>query len=240
MCDICDRKSRRNFLALSAGGLVAAGMAGLPLIKPANAKVTPTSLTPDEALAKLKSGNAKYVESPELCVSDIGKRREEVASGQAPWATILTCADSRVPPELLFGGLSLGKLFVCRNAGNTADIATLGSIEYAAEHLGSPLIVVVGHEKCGAVKAACDIARSGDTLPGAMGEMLEPIVPAAIAVMNKEGDFLENAVRENARRTAQKIGVQSPVVSRLVQGGKLRVIYAVYSLDTGAVDFIDA
>ena len=100
--------------------------------------------------------------------------------------------------------------------------------------------MVVGHEKCGAVKAACDIARSGDTLPGAMGEMLEPIVPAAIAVMNKEGDFLENAVRENARRTAQKIGVQSPVVSRLVQGGKLRVIYAVYSLDTGAVDFIDA
>lgn len=239
MCDNCNR-DRRSFLTLSAVGLLAAGMAGLPLVKPANAKVKPTSLTPDEAIAKLKSGNTKYVESPELCVSDIGKRREEVASGQAPWATILTCADSRVPPELLFGGLSLGKLFVCRNAGNTADIATLGSIEYAAEYLGSPVIVVMGHKMCGAVAAACDVARTGNMLPGAMGEMLEPIVPSAIAVMNKEGDFLENAISENARRTAQKIGAQSPIVSRLVGEGKVRVVPAVYSLETGVVDFLAA
>lgn len=239
MCEICKRESRRNFLAKSAAGLVAAGMAGWSLVGAASAKVAPTSLTPDDALAKLKSGNAKFRESPELCVSEIGKRREEVASGQAPWATILTCADSRVPPELLFGGLTLGKLFVCRNAGNTADIATLGSIEYAAEHLGSPLIVVLGHQKCGAVQAACEVARTGDTLPGAMGEMVEAIVPSAISVMNKKGDFLDNAIRENARRTARKISVQSPVVSRLSAEGKVKVVYATYNLESGQVEFLD-
>lgn len=239
MCEICKQKSRRAFLTNSAAGFAAAAMIGWKFTGAAAAKVAPTSLTPDEALAKLKSGNAKYVESPELCVSEIGKRREEVAAGQAPWATILTCADSRVPPELLFGGLTLGKLFVCRNAGNTADIATLGSIEYAAEHLGSPLIVVLGHQKCGAVQAACEVARTGDTLPGAMGEMVEAIVPSAISVMNKEGNFLDNAIRENARRTARKISVQSPVVSRLAAEGKVKVVYGTYSLESGTVEFLD-
>lgn len=240
MCNDCRRASRRDFLAASAAGLAAAGLATWLPARPANAKVKPTALTPAESLEKLKTGNAKFVAAPELCVTDIGKRREEVAGGQAPWATILTCADSRVPPELLFGGLTLGKLFVCRNAGNTADIATLGSIEYAAEHLGSPLIVVLGHQKCGAVAAACEVARTGETLPGAMGEMVEPIVPSAILAMKQAGDVLDNAIRENARRTADKISVQSPVVSRLVGEGQVRVAYAIYSLDTGAVDFFDA
>lgn len=238
MCEICKRESRRNFLTLSTAGLVAAGVSGWSLAGPASAKVTPTSLSPDEALEKLKSGNAKYVAAPELCVAEIGKRREEVAAGQAPWATILTCADSRVPPELLFGGLTLGKLFVCRNAGNTADIATLGSIEYAAEHLGSPLIVVLGHQKCGAVQAACEVARTGETLPGAMGEMVEPIVPSALAALHQKGDVLDNAIRENARRTARKISEQSPVVSHLLAEGSVKVVYGVYNLESGKAEFI--
>lgn len=238
MCNRCEQKTRRQFLALTAVGL-AAGIAGQGLIsKPANASGKGTSLTPDEALAKLKEGNARYIAEPQLCESELGKRREEVAQGQAPWATVLTCADSRVPPELLFGGLSLGELFVCRNAGNMADTATMGSIEYGAEHLGSPLIVVMGHERCGAVVAAAEVAEKGTELPGSIGPMVDAIVPSAKAMMGKEGDFIANVVRENARLTAEKIGSQSEIVKHLVSEGKVKIVYAVYDLDTGVVDFL--
>ena len=109
------------------------------------AGVLPTSLDPDAALAKLKEGNARFAQSPELCANALDKRRTDLVEGQAPWATILSCADSRVPPELVFGGLSLGELFICRNAGNIADTDVLGTIEYGAAVLGSPLVVVLGH-----------------------------------------------------------------------------------------------
>jgi carbonic anhydrase len=238
MCKKCDQTSRRNFLAGTAAGIAAASLIGWSSIQPANAKTAPTSMRSDEALAKLKEGNAKYVTAPQLCEAELGKRREEVAKGQAPWATILTCADSRVPPELLFGGLNLGELFVARNAGNMADTATMGTIEYGAEHLGSPLIVVLGHERCGAVAAACEVAEKGTKLPGSIGPMVEAILPAANAMKGKEGDFVANVVRESARLTAEKIGSQSEIVSHLVQEGKVKIVYATYDLDTGVVEFI--
>ena len=237
MCEKCNQTSRRQFLAGTAG-IAAAGLVGWSSTAPAIAKTAATSLKPYEALAKLKEGNAKYVAAPELCEIDLGKRREEVAKGQAPWATILTCADSRVPPELLFGGLNLGELFVCRNAGNMADTATMGTIEYGAEHLGSPLIVVLGHERCGAVAAACEVAEKGTKLPGSIGPMVDAILPAAKAMMGKEGDFVANAVRESAKMTAEKIGSQSEIVSHLVKEGKVKIVYATYDLDTGVVEFI--
>jgi len=202
------------------------------------AGVPPTSLTPDEALAKPKEGNARYVQSPELCAIDLTKRRGELAKGQAPWATILACADSRVPPELIFGGLNLGELFVCRNAGNTADTDVLGTIEYGGEHLGSPLIVVIGHSDCGAVKAACEVAKTGAELPGHIGLMVEAIIPAAISQMGKDGDFVANTVRENARRVAARIGTESDIVRHLVEAGKVKIVHAVYDLGSGAVEFI--
>ena len=238
MCSKCDNKSRRSFLAGTAASLAAASVIGWSTTTPVNAKTNPTALKPDEALAKLKEGNAKYVAAPQLCEADLGKRREEVAKGQAPWATILTCADSRVPPELLFGGLNVGELFVCRNAGNMADTATMGTIEYGAEHLGSPLIVVLGHERCGAVAAACEVAEKGTKLPGSIGPMVDAIVPAAKAMIGKEGDFVANVVRESAKMTAEKIGSQSEIVSHLVKEGKVKIVYATYDLDTGAVEFI--
>jgi len=239
MCQSCiEDHSRRQFITRSAAG-IAVGLLALSSVAPVRAAgVPPTSLTPDEALAKLKEGNKRYVEAPELCEADMLKRREQVAKGQAPWATIITCADSRVPPELVFGGLNLGELFVCRNAGNTADVATLGTIEYGAEHLGSPLIVVMGHERCGAVNAACEVAEKGTKLPGFIGPMVDAILPAAVAVKGKEGDFVANAVRENARLTAEKIGTQSEIVSHLVHESKVKIVYAVYDLDTGKVEFI--
>lgn len=238
MCETCRQTNRRQFLTGTAAGLAVLGVAGWSMTGPAAAKTSPTSMTPDEALARLKQGNARFIAEPQLCEADLGKRREQVAGGQAPWATILTCADSRVPPELLFGGLNLGELFVCRNAGNMADTATMGTIEYGAEHLGSPLIVVLGHERCGAVSAACEVAEKGTVLPGSIGPMVDAIVPAAKAMLGKEGDLVANVVRESAKRTAEKIGSQSEIVGHLVHEGKLKIVYGVYDLDTGMVDFL--
>jgi len=167
-------------------------------------------------------------------------RRASVAKAQSPWATILTCSDSRVSPELIFGGVGLGELFVARNAGNTADTATMGTLEYGAEHLGVPLIVVLGHQNCGAVSAACEVVEKHTVLPGSIGPMVDAIVPAAQAVQGKPGDFIDNAVRENARRTAEKITSKSEIIEELVHQGKVKVVYARYDLTTGVVEFLSA
>lgn len=239
MCQSCIDDNRRQFLLRSAAGLAAGALVLGGLEAPARAAGTPaTTLTPDEALAKLKEGNARFVQSPELCALDLSKRRGELTKGQAPWATVLACADSRVPPELIFGGLNLGELFVCRNAGNTADTDVMGTIEYGAEHLGSPLVVVIGHSSCGAVKAACEVATTGAKLPGFIGLMVDAILPAAEAEKGKEGDFVANTVRESARRTAEKIATQSEIVKHLVHEGKVKVIHAVYDLESGKVEFL--
>ena len=238
MCDNCNPRSRRAFLTSAAAGLAITGLYGLSGLSDAHAKVAPTSLTPDEALAKLKEGNARFVTAPELCATNIAKNRDATAQGQAPWATVLACADSRVHPEMLFGGLQLGELFVCRNAGNMADTATMGTIEYGAEHLGSPLVVVLGHERCGAVAAACEVAETGTELPGFIGPMVDAILPAAIAMKGKEGDFVSNVVKESARRTAERVARDSAIVSHLIHEGKVKVIHAVYDLDTGVVKFL--
>ncbi len=166
------------------------------------------------------------------------QQRAGVAKAQAPWATILACADSRVSPELIFGGAGLGELFVARNAGNMADTATLGTIEYGAEHLGSPLVVVLGHARCGAIAAACEVAEKHTKLPGSIGPMVDAILPAAKAMMHKPGDFIDNTVRESARRTATKIVGKSKMIEELVHHGKVKVVYARYDLDTGVVDFL--
>lgn len=234
MCMACAAMSRRRFLGVGAGGLAAAGLVSAGLITPAFAK---TSLTPDEALAKLKAGNEKFVSAPELCEIDMQANRAEVAQGQSPWATVLTCADSRVSPELLFGGMNLGELFVCRNAGNMADTATMGSIEYAVEHLRTPLILVLGHERCGAVSAACEAAEKGTKFPGSIGPMVDAILPAAQSLLGKPGDFVDNVVIESARLTAAKI-TESEIVAELIHEGKLKVVYGRYDLDAGQVDFI--
>ncbi len=230
------RINRRAMLALAGLGLASAGLGiGAGSARAAGGK---TALTPDQALAALKDGNARYVSNPQVCVADLAKRRAEVAGGQAPWAVIVGCADSRVPPELLFGGLGLGELFVARNAGNMVDTATMGTIEYGAEHLGAPLIVVLGHEKCGAVSAACDVVTKNAKFPGSMGPMVAAIVPAAKAVRGKPGDFVDNAVRESARRTAARLGKASPILSHLVKDEKLKIVAARYDLDDGKVEYL--
>jgi len=237
MCIACERftPDRRKFLSLSAAAIAATSVLGAHRAFAAGAG---TSLTADEALAKLKAGNDKYVTAPQLCAADLLAQREHVAKAQAPFATIVSCSDSRVPPELLFGGLGVGELFVARNAGNMVDTATMGTIEYGAEHLGVPLIVVMGHERCGAVAAACAAVEKHATFPGSIGPMVNAIVPAAKAVFGKPGDFVDNTVRESAKRTAAKVATTSAIVSHFVKEGKVKVVSARYDLDNGRFELL--
>jgi carbonic anhydrase len=240
MCKNCGTSidDRRTFLKLGVAGFVALGIGGLS--RTARAANGPaTALAPDEAIAALKSGNQRYLNDPEVCTMELAARREQVAPHQAPWATIISCADSRVPPELIFGGLGLGELFVARNAGNLVDTATLGTVEYGAAVLGSPLIVVLAHTRCGAVAAACDVVTKNATYPGAIGQMIEPILPAAIAVQSQSGDFVGNAAKDSARRTAARIGTSSSLISGLASAGKLKLAAAIYDLDAGTVAYLD-
>jgi carbonic anhydrase len=237
MCGICDerRSSRRGFLSFTASGALAGlALSAVPAFAAGGAT---TTLSADEALAKLKAGNEKYVKGPEVCAVQLESQREHVAKSQAPWATIVSCADSRVPPELLFGGLGLGELFVARNAGNMVDVATMGTIEYGSGVLGVPLIIVLGHERCGAVAAACEVVQKKTKFPASIGPMVDAIVPAAKAVVGKPGDFVDNAVRESAMRTATKIATKSTIIADLVKKGKVKVIAGRYDLDDGRVEF---
>ncbi len=233
MCNEC-RVSihRRGFLGLFAAGLAAQALPGRAVAAGAT-----TTVTADEALAKLKAGNLRYVNDPQMCAADLAGARAKVTGVQLPWATIISCSDSRVTPELVFGGLDPGTLFVARNAGNMVDTATMGTLEYGVAALGTPLVVVLGHQNCGAVVAACEVVEKGTAFPGSIGSMLEPILPAAWAMRGSAGDFVENTVRESALRTAKQIREKSPIVS--AAAGKVKVVAARYDLATGAVIFLD-
>jgi carbonic anhydrase len=239
MCKTCDSKVvvRRDFLKFAAAGLAGATLAGAT--NPARAADgAPTSLSPDEALAALKEGNARYVSHPELCSIDMAAERASVAGHQAPWATVIACADSRVPPELIFGGHGVGQLFVARNAGNLVDTATLGTVEYGAAVLGSPLIVVLAHTSCGAVKAACDVVKKNATYPGAIGPMIEPILPAALAARDDPGDYVNATAKLSAQRTAGRLTAASTLIAGLAGEGKLKIVAAIYDIETGVVSYL--
>jgi carbonic anhydrase len=187
----------------------------------------------DYALSKLIEGNRRYVEGRTFHPNQDPKRREEVRRGQHPFAVILGCSDSRVPPEILFDQ-GIGDLFVIRVAGNVAGPEVLGSIEYAAEHLAVPLVVVLGHEKCGAVEAA---AKEG-VAEGHVRALIEAIRPAVETARSLQGDVLQNAMIENVRSTVALIRHEGPVLSRLVTEGGLRVAGACYELESGRVEFM--
>jgi carbonic anhydrase len=240
MCSNCENEGivRRDLLKFGAAGIVGLGLGGVPWQARA-AEGAATALSPGEALAALKLGNERYVSHPELCSIDLAEQRSAVAAHQAPWATIISCADSRVPPELIFGGHGVGELFVARNAGNLVDTATLGTVEYGAAVLGSPLIVVLAHTSCGAVKSACDVVTKNATYPGAIGPMIEPILPAALAVRSDPGDFVNNAAKESAKRTAGRLAATSTLIAGLAGVGKLKIAAAIYDLETGVVIYLD-
>jgi carbonic anhydrase len=191
--------------------------------------------TADEALAELKAGNARFVAGTELSPTRDMKRVKEVASGQHPEAVILSCADSRVPPEMIFDE-GIGDLFVVRVAGNVAEPSTTGSIEYAAEHLHVPLIVVLGHHKCGAVKATAEATGEPEGNLGSIVKEIQPAVAAAKAHPGKEG-LVDDAVHENAKLVAEELESESPVLKHLVHEGKVKIVTAVYDLESGKVEW---
>jgi carbonic anhydrase len=151
---------------------------------------------------------------------------------------LVGCSDSRVSPEILFGR-GLGELFIVRNAGNTVDTAALGSIEYAVGVLGVPLVVVLGHQSCGAVAAAVDVVEKNATFPGVIGEMVQPIVPAVLEAKTQGGDLLEASVRNNARRVAKRLTTQSLVITGALSAGKVKVVGARYGLSDGHVEWME-
>ena len=156
-----------------------------------------------------------------------------------PFAVLVGCSDSRVAPEVLFN-TGLGELFIVRNAGNTVDTVALGSIEYAIAVLGVPLIVVLGHERCGAVDAALSVVEKNTVFPGSLNQMIEPILPAALMARStgaKGEALLDAAVRENIRRVVNRIKNSEPVLMNPIKTGKVKVVGARYDLDDGEVDF---
>lgn len=241
--------SRRGLLGCACFGAASfAASAGLPFgtalaqtaAGAAPAKGARTQLSPDEALALLKKGNVDYTADSPIHAAIGRQRRIEIALEQHPFAVLVSCSDSRVPPELLFGR-GLGELFIVRNAGNTVDTVALGSIEYAVEHLGVPLVLVMGHQRCGAVSAAVSLVRDHQDFDGAIGSMIEPIVPAVLEAQRQEGDLIDNAVRENVRRVVRNLRqAPEPILAGPLKKGTLRIVGAEYSLDDGSVDFFDA
>jgi carbonic anhydrase len=194
-----------------------------------------SDLTPDQALELLRRGNEQFLTGGRTSVLTSSQRRLDLAAGQQPFAAYVTCSDSRVPPELLFGR-GLGELFIIRNAGNTVDTVALGSIEYAVAVLNVPLVVVMGHESCGAVRAATEVVTDNATFPDSI--MIEPIIPAVLSVRDKEGDLLDNSVRANVSRVVRQLRQHTdPILLEPQQAGKLKVVGAYYDLDDGRVDF---
>lgn len=183
-----------------------------------------------EALKKLLEGNERVVLGKALNPNRTAQRRTETAKGQHPMAVVVTCSDSRVPPEIIFDQ-GFGDIFVVRTAGNVVDEVALGSIEYAVDHLGARLIIVLGHTKCGAVTAAME----GGEAPGHLPAVLNPIKPAVEKAQSMEGELLPNAVRANVKLMAQKIFQSSPGFVQMLEDCVLRVAGAVYDIETGKV-----
>ena len=199
-----------------------------------------TILSPDEALERLKRGNADFLSGHTKPQPTGHDRRLEIALGQTPFAVLVGCSDSRVPPELLFGA-GLGELFIVRNAGNSIDALALGSIEYGVLVLGAPLIVVLGHQRCGAVQAAVEAVIENTTFPGSLEHVIEPIIPAVLKARHSCGSdahcLLETAIRENVRQIVRRLRNSEPSIIDPIREGKLQVIGAEYNLDEVKVDF---
>ncbi|MFN0030024.1 MAG: carbonic anhydrase [Acidimicrobiales bacterium] len=243
--------SRRKFVrgslalaALPAGAAVLAACGSddgseAPVAKPVSENVK--GLTPDQALEKLKEGNKRFVALQNEDINESRERRISVFDGQSPFAAIIGCVDSRVPPELVFDR-GLGDLFVARVAAAIADDSVVGSIEFGVSEFGIPLVVAMGHAKCGAVAATIEaVENNQSTAPGQILSVVKPIIPAvqdAMAAGVSEEELLGESIRLSVERTVAALN-QSEVLSALVAENKVKVVGAVYSLATGEVTFFE-
>lgn len=230
-----DRSSRREFVRLSG---LAAGVAGLGAGVVGHAMGQPAARDPESVLARLIEGNQRFMKGQ---LVHPGRKPEDFASlaeGQAPVAAIIGCADSRMAPELIFDQ-GVGDLFVVRVAGNIVSGGgplVKGSIEFAVAVLGVRLIMVLGHSQCGAVKAAIEHIDSNDALPGSIGQLIDPIRPAVLAVKGRPGNKLNNVIRANVEKGVDRLKTLDPILSKLAKSGELKVVGGSYELRTGQVE----
>ncbi|WP_299007456.1 carbonic anhydrase [uncultured Caulobacter sp.] len=237
------KKGRRTSRALKHQATDKAALdKALSTVKPMEPPPAPPApadmaISPDEALGRLKQGNAIFARGGANISLPSMARVAELSKGQKPFAVIIGCSDSRAAPELIFD-CNLGELFVVRVAGSTVSREGLGSIVYAVEHLGAPLIVVLGHTKCGAVGAAVDVATKHAELHGALHEMVLPILPAVIEAEEQHpADLQDAAIRQNVRDIARRLKVSDGTLAERVEEGRLKIVSACYDLSTGAVAF---
>ncbi|MEO6053258.1 MAG: carbonic anhydrase [Chthoniobacterales bacterium] len=229
--------SRRKFLKLGIIGALVTTLAGstaragsYTIPKPQNV------LTPDQALARLKSGNLRYINGT-MKRHDFISEREPLALGQNPFAGVLSCADSRIAPEFAFD-TARGDLFVVRVAGNFLEKDGLASFEFAVAVLGTPLIVVLGHESCGAVDSTIKAVQDGAVFPGHIPSLVRSLKPAVIQAEKMQGNLLVNSTRENVILNVEKLKKASPILSKAVESGKLKIVGAVYNLSNGKVEWV--
>jgi carbonic anhydrase len=224
--------SRRNSLKFVAGAIgtgILATRLGADVAAPAIAQ---NDMTPDAALKQLMDGNKRFVDRKRINPHQDLSRLTEVAKGQKPFAAILGCADSRFPSEMIFDQ-GFGDLFVCRVAGNVVTPEEIGSLEFGTLLLGAKVLMVVGHENCGAVGATL----KGASVPGQIGSLIDSIKPAVESSKNQPGDHLENAVKANVLLQAKRLKA-SPVISKLIEENKLKIVGGYYDLDTGAISIV--
>jgi carbonic anhydrase len=232
LCGICGptghrRVSRRGFLASSAVSALAIGVSGT--LAPCSAQAQ-TALAPDAALARLMDGNARFVASRLTSFDeDLAVLKQNTAGSQEPFAAVLSCADSRVPVELVFDQ-SIGHVFVARVAGNICTPEIIASLEYGAAVLGTAVIVVLGHSGCGAVKATI----AAKPVPGQISALYAPIRPA----VERAGADLDAVIKANAQIQADLLRTASPVIAGLVAEGKLKVTAGFYELSSGLVSLL--
>jgi carbonic anhydrase len=234
MCDQCLQKtaSRRAVMLAGAGLLAATQFGGRAQAQPARA-----AATPDEALKLLEAGNARYVANqPQQ--RDFSAGRAARTQGQAPFAAILGCADSRVAPELAFDQ-NPGDLFVVRVAGNFVTPDGLGSLEYGAAVLGTKLIMVLGHNSCGAVNATVEALQKGNTLPGHIADLVRAMKPGIEPTLKAAGsDLAQRAVVANVQYNVERLKTATPILADMVTKGQIRVVGGVYDLATGKVGLV--
>jgi carbonic anhydrase len=237
------RLSRRRFLRCSGLAVVALT---LPATRPTAGAAEPAAdgkaPAPDAeaVLARLVEGNRRFVRGEPLHPRRRPEDFRPLAEAQSPVAAIVGCADSRVPPELIFDQ-GVGDLFVVRVAGNVvsgAGATVKGSIEYAVAELGVPLVLVLGHSRCGAVKAAIKHLEAHDALSGALGDLVNTIKPAVSEAKGKAGDLLDNAIKANVERGVARLRGLEPVLAEPARKGKVKVVGAVYDLATGKVQLL--
>jgi carbonic anhydrase len=230
--------SRRTLgmLAFWSAGLLFAGDA-LAKQKQSKPPKPENVLPPDDALERLLAGNQRYVEGVTRR-HDFRHEREALASGQNPFAAVLSCADSRIAPEYAFD-TGRGDLFVCRIAGNFASEETIASLEYAIAVLNTPLILVLGHDGCGAVEATIKSLKDDTRPPGHIPSLVAAIAPSVKSASSRPGNTLDNAIRQNVIDNVTRLKSVAPILGAAVDDKKLKVVGGIYRLKSGKVEMVE-